>query len=188
MNDEHKLNDEWCIYFHIKNIKKSYAENTIKLIEFDTIKNFWNIFNNIPKPSNMFSELNLKKKIKGTNDIPGGISVFRKNSFPSWENHTNINGFEWSIRKYKDFEEINNLWKLVLINIIGENFEYSEILNGARIVDSSIDNKIIYRIEIWFSDKKFKEYFECKIKDILNLPHYTKLLYREHSTLKEIRA
>ena len=45
----------------------------------------------------------------------------------------------------------------------------------------------MYIIEIWFSNKKFKEYFETKNKELLKLPSYTKLLYREHSTLKENR-
>ena len=45
----------------------------------------------------------------------------------------------------------------------------------------------MYRVELWFSNKKYKEYFETKIKEILEVPLYTKLLYREHSTLKEIR-
>ena len=62
---------------------------------------------------------------------------------------------------------------------IGENFDNSNILNGIRIVDSTINYKIMYRIELWFSDKEYKEYFETKIKDILEIPLYTKLLYRE---------
>ena len=70
---------------------------------------------------------------------------------------------------------------------IGENFDNSNILNGIRIVDSTINYKIMYRIELWFSDKEYKEYFETKIKDILEIPLYTKLLYREHSALKETR-
>ena len=45
----------------------------------------------------------------------------------------------------------------------------------------------MYRLEVWFSEKKYKEYFETKIKEILEVPYYTKLLYREHSLLKETK-
>lgn len=184
---EYKFNDVWCVYFHAKNNNKSYAENTKKLIEFDNIEDFWKIFNNIPIPTQMFSEYGVKKVLKSTKETPAAISLFRKNSYPTWEDESNVKGFEWSLRKYKDFDYMNILWNLVIMKVVGENFEHSNILNGVRIVDCTIDNKIMYRIEVWFSDKKFKEYFETKIKDILEVPSYTKLLYREHSTLKESR-
>lgn len=185
---ETQLNDTWCLYFHAKNANKNYSENTSKLIEIDNIIDFWGTFNNIPIPTNMFSEPGaLNKILKRTREVPGALSLFRKNSYPSWENSTNIKGFEWSIRKYKDIYDINNIWLNVVIYTISENFDHSEILNGIRIVDCTIDNKIMYRIELWFSDKKYKEYFETKIKTILKIPYYTKLLYREHSTLKENR-
>lgn len=185
---EFSLNDTWCIYFHAKNTGKNYSDNTTKIIEVNNIQDFWGAFNNIPKPTDMFSEPGaLNKILKRTREVPGAISLFRKNSFPTWEDPTNVKGFEWSIRKYKDFYDINKLWQKVIVKTVGENFEHSDILNGVRVVDSTIDNKIMYRIELWFSDKQYKDYFETKIKDILEIPYYTKLLYREHSTLKEIR-
>lgn len=185
---EYPLQDTWCVYFHAKNNSKNYADNTTKLIEVNNIKDFWGTFNNIPKPTDMFSEPGVPQKVlKRTGEIPAAISLFRKHSYPTWEDESNIKGFEWSIRKYKDFNEINNLWTNLLMVAVGENFEHSEVLNGVRVVDSTIEHRIMYRIEIWFSSKKYKEYFETKIKELLNLPHYTKLLYREHSTLKENR-
>ena len=185
---EYSLNDTWCVYFHAKNNVKKYSQNTTKLIEFDNIEYFWRTFNNIPKPTEMFSEPGAYKKIlKTTGEVPGAISLFRKHSYPTWEDPTNIKGFEWSIRKYKDFDQINNQWINLVMKIVCENFDHSDILNGVRIVDSTIDYKIIYRIELWFSNKKYKEYFETKIKEMLEIPSYTKLLYREHSTLKETK-
>lgn len=185
---EYPLNDTWCVYLHVKNINKNYSENTQKLMEFNNIEYFWRTFNNIPKPTHMFSEPGVYKKIlKSTGEVPGAISLFRKNSYPTWEDSTNIKGFEWSIRKYKDFDQINSLWEILTVKTVGENFDHSEILNGIRIVDSTIDYKIMYRVELWFSDKKYKEYFETKIKEILEVPPYTKLLFRDHSSLKETR-
>lgn len=185
---EIRLNDTWCLYFHAKNPNKNYSQNTSKLIEIDNIIDFWGTFNNIPIPTDMFSEPKaLNKILKRTREVPGALSLFRKNSYPSWEDSTNIKGFEWSIRRHKDIYDINNIWLNVILHTISENFDHSDILNGVRIVDSTIDNKIMYRIELWFSDKKYKEYFETKIKTILKIPYYTKLLYREHSTLKENR-
>jgi len=183
---DYPLKDTWCVYFHAKNSGKNYSDNTTKLIEINNIKDFWGTFNNIPKPSQMFSENGINQKVlKRTGEIPNAISLFRKNSYPSWEDNTNANGFEWSIRKYKDFQEVNDLWINLIAIAVGDFYEHSEILNGVRVVDSTIENKMMYRVEIWFSNKKFKEYFETKLKEMLELPKYTKLLYREHSTLKE---
>lgn len=180
------LETTWSLYFHAKNNGKNYSENTTKLIDISTIKDFWGTFNNIPKPTDMFSEPCYPNKVlKRTGETPNALSLFRKKSFPTWEDSTNINGFEWSYRKYKDIYDFNNLWLKLIVNIVGDDYLHSDILNGVRIVDCTIDNKITYRIELWFSDKKYKDYFETKIKEILDLPYYAKLLYREHSTLKE---
>ena len=180
------LNDIWCVYFHAKDNNKNYSDNTAKLIEINTIEDFWRTFNNIPKPTDMFSEFGVPKKLlKRTNEVPNAISLFRKNSYPSWEDESNIKGFEWSLRKYKDFNDMNDLWKKLTVIAVGEIFEHSEVLNGVRIVDSTINNKLMYRLELWFSDTKYKDYFETAIKKQLVIPSHTKLLYREHFTLKE---
>jgi len=185
---EYPLNDTWCVYFHAKNTHNKYSDNTSIIMEIDNIKDFWGTFNNIPKPTDMFSEPGGNIKVlKRTGEIPNAISLFRKTSYPTWEDNSNIKGFEWSIRKYKDFHEFNDLWKKLIAITVGEFYENSEILNGVRIVDCTSEHKIMYRIEIWLSDKNYKDYFESKIKELLNLPQYTKLLYREHSTLKENR-
>jgi len=182
------LNDTWTLYFHAKNLEKKYNDNTSKVIEINNIGTFWGALNHLPKPTEMFSEPGKYNKIvKRTGETPAALSLFRKNSYPTWEHLTNQNGFEWSLKKYKDFNLINDLWINLLVKTIGENFEHSELLNGVRIVDCSIDYKIIYRIEFWFSDKTFKDYFESKVKEFLELPNNIKLLYRDHSTLKESR-
>jgi len=181
-----KLNDKWVVYFHSKNTTKLYNDNTLKLIEIDNIATFWGTFNNIPKPTQMFYDGVNAKILKSTGETPGAISFFRKNVFPAWEDKYNIDGFEWSIKRFND-KNIDNMWINLLVSIIGGEFEHSEILNGVRIVDCSYEYKIIYRIEFWFSDMKYKNNFETIIKKILNVPNNTKLLFREHNVLKEKR-
>lgn len=181
-----ELNDSWNVYFHAKNDKKKYADNTTFLYNIKTIKNIWEVFNFIPDPQTMFSAYNIpQKKIKRTNEIPNAISVFRNNSYPQWEHESNYTGYEWSLRKQKNIYDTNLLWINLVCTVLGENFENSEFINGVRIVDCSIDNKVIYRFEIWIAEKQHKDFFENKIKTFLELPQYSKLIYRDHSTLKE---
>ena len=182
---EYLLNDTWTLYFHAKDTNKKYNDNTSKVIDISTIADFWGTFNNFPKPLEMFSEYGKTKIVKRTNETPGALSFFRKNSYPTWEHESNTNGFEWSFRKYKDFEDTNTLWEKLLLTVVSENFEHADIINGIRIVDCSVDYRITYRIEVWLSDKNYKEFFDTKIKQILEIPQFIKLLYRDHSTLKE---
>lgn len=179
------LNAEWILYFHAKNKDKLYADNTTLLMKMDTIKLFWQTLNNVPKPLEMFSDGVNKKVIKRTGEIPNALSFFRKTSYPSWEHESNMNGYEWSLRRFKDVRDINIVWINLLVSIISEKDEYSESINGVRLVDCTIDNKVMYRIEIWLNNKDLKDYFEIKLKEILNVPPYTKLLYRDHSIVKE---
>ena len=181
-----KLNDTWNLYFHAKNYNKNYADNTKHIIKIDNINDLWGTFNNFPKPTQMFTEYNVPQKtVKQTGDIPNALSLFRKSSYPQWEHITNVNGFEWSLRKQKAMYETNDIWFSLIALILGENYENSENINGIRIVDSSIENRIIYRFEVWFINKDHKDYFEKFLRTNLNVPIYTKLLYREHNTLKE---
>ena len=179
-----KLNDSWNLYFHAKNSSKLYNDNTTKLIEINNVADFWGTINNVPKPSVMFFDGVNTKLLKSTGETPGALSFFRSKTFPSWENEHNINGFEWSVKLYND-TNIDNIWLNILTTTICEDFENSEILNGIRIVDSSIDCKIITKLEFWFSDKKYQKDFENNIKNIFDFPKSTKLLYRDHCVLKE---
>lgn len=180
------LNDSWDFYFHAKDTSKNYSQNTTKLITVDNIKDFWGTVNNVPCPTDMFSEPGaLHKQLKRTGETPAAISLFRTKSYPTWEDATNKNGYELSMRKIKDLYSINEQWITVMTLAIGDNFEHSDILNGVRIVDCTINDKIMYRIEFWFSDKLHQKYFETIIKQNLNIPTFIKLMYRDHCTMKE---
>lgn len=184
--DELILNDSWNLYFHAKNNLKKYADNTTLIYNISSIKSLWEVYNNFPQPLELFSEYNtFQKKIKKTNEIPNAISIFRNNSYPQWEHNTNQNGYEWSMRKQKNIQDSNYIWLNLILTILGEAFKNSELINGIRIVDCSIESKIIYRYEVWISEKKYKEYFENLIKNILKTPNYIRLIYRDHCTLKE---
>ena len=179
------LHRDWTLYFHAKDKSKKYIDNQKKLIDISDVKTFWGTFNNIPKPSEMFSDGRSIKRIKSTGQIPSALSFFSKGIDPSWEDPMNENGAEWSIRKFKDISGVDELWTNLLVTLISEDFENSEHINGIRIVDCTRETQIMYRIEIWFDDAELSKFFETKIKELTGLPHYTKLLYRKHNDVKE---
>lgn len=178
-----KLQYDWNLYYHIKNNNNYYNDNTIKLITISNISDFWGTYNNIPPPSIFFYDGINYKKMKSTNQTPSAYSLFKDNVFPAWEDALNKDGFEFSIKFYNN-NNIDNIWLNYLLNIIGNNYEHIDKLNGIRIVDCSIYNKVMYRIELWFSNINDKNIIEKTFKtDFDNIT--SKILFREHKVLKE---
>jgi len=178
-----KLNNVWNLYYHIKNTKNLYNDNTIHLMKIDNISDFWGTYNNIPQPSKLFYDGINNKKIKSTNETPSAYSLFKDNIFPAWEDVNNINGFEFSI-KYYNYNLIDKIWLDYLLSIISNEYEHIDKFNGIRIIDCSIYNKIMYRIELWFSDINDKNIIDKTFKtDFNNIT--SKILFREHKVLKE---
>ena len=180
------LNREWTIYFHAKNQGKKYADNKEKLMDISDIHTFWCTMNNIPKPSEMFSDGTKNvKTLKRTGQVPNAISFFAKGVDPCWEDPKNINGAEWSIRIFKNVEPADDIWLKFIVELIGETFDNSEHVNGVRIVDCTRDTQVMYRIEIWYDSVEYKSFFENKIREICGISQHCRLLFREHSTVKE---
>ena len=188
--EKYELNDKWKVYFHAKNNSKKYNENTIFLSKISTIDDIWSVFNNIPSPVELFSNNESIKKITIKNsgitkELTNALSVFREDSYPQWEHTSNMNGYEWSFKKYKDIKECNSIWNELIAYILGEDIEHSEFINGFRIVDCSNQYKTIYRVEIWIKAKEHKEHFHSIFKDFFKLSEHHSLMYRDHNTLKE---
>ena len=192
MTEEHELNSGWILFYHEKNNTKKYNTNTVQLASINTIESFWKVYNNIPK---LYDFFNKRIKINSEEKITGSISFFRENSNPTWEHVTNKNGFEWSVRKYLNENELDEYWLNILLTLIGENYEFSEILNGIRIVDCGNYNKKNYRFEFWFNNKDYVKYFEENLKNIFDCfssekgkkynSRDIKLIFRDHDNIKE---
>ena len=179
------LDRKWTLYFHAKNKEKSYDDNTVKIIDIDSVEYFWRTYNNIPLPQDIFSNgyKDVEVKINGVKYSPNAYSFFQHGVIPTWDDKNNVNGAELSIRKFKGLCDIAEMWKIALVDLISENFEYSNNIKGIRIVDSTLPSKPMYRIEYWFDDISYKDIIEQYILQLFNIN--TKLLYREHKNIKE---
>ena len=182
----HELNREWTLFFHAKDKNRDYEKNTVKIIDISTIETFWGTLNNTPTPGQLFSvgkNYDKMLKINGTAYKPNAFSFFEKGISPSWDDPRNINGAELSIRKFKGLEEISSMWIESIINLVSDGFETSEHIKGIRVVDSTLPNRPMYRIEYWFDDVSKSEEIEKYIKQLFNIN--SNLLYRIHCDVKE---
>ena len=180
-----ELSSKWSLYLHYKDLGKMYNDNIEKLMDIPDIETFWKTFNNVPKIYDIFSDGTSVKKIKRTNAIPCAYSFFRDGVFPCWEDNKNKNGFEYSIKNSSNLKKFQEEWLNCILYLIGGTDEISSHINGIRVVDCTKYSSVLYRMEIWVDEEKYKAEIEELIKgDNFNLSEY-KLLYRTHKNIKE---
>jgi len=179
-----ELKDTWSLYLHYKDLGKMYNDNIEKLIDISTVETFWGTYNNIPKIYELFSDGLTVKKIKRTNSIPSAYSFFKKGIFPCWEDPMNDNGFEISIRNNYNFVLFQDQWLKSILNLISGD-EKLDCINGIRVVDCTKGKSVLYRIEFWVSDEKYRTEIEEMLKsELFSLNKYI-LMYRSHVNIKE---
>lgn len=181
----YKLNREWTLFFHAKDKVKNYDSNTYKIMDIDSLEKFWGTYNYTPEPKDIFYDGYNKKylKMNGTRLDPNAFSFFEKGVKPTWDDEKNINGAEWSIRKFNGLKDISDMWKTSLVDLISDSFEYSEHIKGIRIVDSTLPEKPMYRLEFWFDNVEYSENINNYIVNLFKLKN--NLLYRVHKDVKE---
>ena len=126
----HQLNDTWVLWYH--DLKSSdWSELAYdKLFSFNTVEDFWILYNNI-------------------NDLTNGMYYLMRNGIPPmWEHEKNINGGAWTFKI--DKRNLNNFWKDLSCYCVGETV----CSQPQNIVGLSISPKIRYAtVRVWTSDK-----------------------------------
>ena len=130
--------------------------NLEKLMEISDVETFWRTFNNIPKSYDIFSDGINIKKIKRVNAIPCAYSFFRNDIFPYWEDPMNTNGFEYSIKNGNDLKKLDSEWMECILYLIGDEDPIMCHINGIRMVDCTKYSSVLYRMEIWIDNEKYK--------------------------------
>ena len=177
------LENKWTFYLHYKDLGQYYKDNVEKLIDIEDVCTFWQTYNYLPSVVDIFSDGNSIKKIKRNDSIPCSYSFFKDNISPFWEDDNNINGFEYSYRIGKNYNNIQENWLNILLHLIGNIDARLENLNGVRFVDTTKGSSVLYRVEFWANDKADKKTIENAIKELFNSK--SKLTLRAHSETKE---
>ena len=85
-------------------------------------------------------------------------------------------------KSYDIFSDGINIKKILYL--IGDEDPIMCHINGIRMVDCTKYSSVLYRMEIWIDNEKYKSDIEKVIKDKFKLGEY-KLLYRSHKNIKE---
>ncbi|XP_055841245.1 eukaryotic translation initiation factor 4E1 isoform X3 [Episyrphus balteatus] len=163
---KHPLQNKWTLWYLESDRSKAWEELQNEITSFDTVEDFWSLYNHIKPPS----------EIK----IGSDYSLFKKGIRPMWEDSANKQGGRWMISLSRGHKpsDMDNLWLDVLLCLIGEAFDHSDQICGAVI---NLRGKG-HKIAIWTADGNNEEAtleIGHKLKDSLRLSKST-LQYQLH--------
>ncbi|KAG8905653.1 eukaryotic translation initiation factor 4E [Tulasnella sp. 403] len=152
---------------------QNWMEDIKKVINFDSVEEFWGLYNNIVPPSQLPQKANyylFKVWVKRIlEDAELTISLSQENIIPAWEDEANKYGGKWSIQlpRDKNRASIDKMWLYTMLAAIGETFDpffsQSAVADGSKSETTSqtappyslITGVIVstrpqfYRLSIW---------------------------------------
>ena len=143
--------------------KKEYENQVKKIAEFDTIEDFWAIFQHLRKPDSC---------------KPGTeFQMFKDPVKPMWEDENNKNGGRISIKLRKDFTTI--IWEEMIFALIGDVLpkEIKDEINGIVVTSRREYNTL----QIWIKsfDTKTNNNIDSCIRDLLQIPPEVNLEFKQ---------
>ncbi|KAK2461868.1 hypothetical protein APHAL10511_006331 [Amanita phalloides] len=124
---------------------QGWMEDIKRVISFDSVEEFWGLYNNIVPPSSLPQKAN--------------YYLFKEGIIPAWEDEANKNGGKWSIQlpKDKNRSNIDRMWLYTMLAAIGETFDPSPPGgDGNDPLSQSVITGVIvstrpqfYRLSIW---------------------------------------
>eukprot|EP01038_Epipyxis_sp_PR26KG_P012301 gene12301-16497_t len=163
----HQLQNTWVIYEFKQSDEGSYGVNFKSICEFNSVEEFWKFWLFIPKPSEVFNEINGKRAEPFKNIKSFGL--FKKGISPAWEDPANAQGSELVAVSKCLPEQTDGFWENLVLGLIGETIDEGEEICGCRIVDQKGKNKGFKKIELWLRtrDDAVCQKIKTKMCDVL---------------------
>ncbi|KAF2857322.1 eukaryotic translation initiation factor 4E [Piedraia hortae CBS 480.64] len=145
-NVKHQLQHTWTLWFTKppQAGKSEWGDLLKEVISFDSVEEFWGVWNNITLASDLAQK--------------SDYHLFKKGVRPEWEDPQNKNGGRWSYT-FRTCKPSDDIWLNVVLAAIGEQLE-DEHDNEVMGVVINI-RKAFWRVGLWTrtngSRKKGKE-------------------------------
>lgn len=174
---KHPLQNKWTMWWD-SSVKKSnqsnWSNNLKPLLDFDTVEDFWSLYNNI----------------KTASQLPHGSNyhLFKYGVKPEWEDKANENGGKWMISYHpKSKLNIDDFWLNTLLVCIGEGFgDYEDEICGVVISLRKSGDRIALWTKHWNKEEATMEVgriFKSNVSDNNN----AKIGYQRHEDAKASR-
>eukprot|EP01103_Thecamoeba_quadrilineata_P005959 TRINITY_DN156_c1_g1_i1.p1 TRINITY_DN156_c1_g1~~TRINITY_DN156_c1_g1_i1.p1 ORF type:complete len:246 (-),score=50.99 TRINITY_DN156_c1_g1_i1:128-865(-) len=114
---KHPLQNRWTWWYDNpgkKTSQSSWGDHLKKIITIDTVEDFWRLYNNIVKPSNLISG--------------SDYHLFKEHIEPKWEDQHNSKGGKWivNISNKNGRDNLDRYWLWTILALIGEGFGTDE--------------------------------------------------------------
>lgn len=154
------LKNKWVIWEQIVKLSdhghNDYKEHTKPLVTFDSVEAFWNLWFNIPQPSELASNRRIARECAdGSEHFVDAIMVFREGVQPMWEDPLNKDGGHFDYRfKPSDVQQltVDEYWNNIILGLVGSTVPLGNFINGVRLVDKLSSRYPVLRIEVWFQN------------------------------------
>ncbi|UVC54713.1 initiation factor 4E [Theileria orientalis] len=154
------LKTKWVIWEQIVKMADhnhnnvDYKEHTKPLVSFDSVQAFWNLWFNIPQPSELSTNKRLARECSdGSEHFVDAIMIFRDGIQPMWEDPLNKEGGHFDYRfRPSDVQQlaVDEYWNNIILGLVGSTIPLGEYINGVRLVDKLNSRFPVVRIEVWF--------------------------------------
>jgi len=165
---KHPLQNRWALWFFKNDKTKSWASNLRLITKFDTVEDFWAIYNHLQVASKLA--------------VGCDYSLFKDGIEPMWEDEKNRMGGRWlvNLSKQQRNTELDRLWLETLLCLIGEAFgDASDEVCGAVVNIRPKGDKL----GLWTSHASHSETVLTigkSFKERLTLPSKFTVTYESH--------
>lgn len=119
---KHPLQNTWALWFFKNDRTKRWEDNLRLVTKFDTVEDFWALYNHIQLSSRL--------------QMGCDYNLFKDGVQPMWEDSENKNGGKWLLQltKQQRQSELDRCWLETLLCLIGEGFGAdSDEVNGGVV-------------------------------------------------------
>ncbi|ETV75701.1 hypothetical protein H257_10085 [Aphanomyces astaci] len=167
---KHPLQHRWVLWYDNPKKKlanESWEENLKVVYTFDTVEDFWGMFNNILPPT---------KLLVGSN-----YHLFKEGIRPMWEDPINAKGGKWVLTNNRQRRaRLDDAWMNTMLALIGECLEDDDDLSGAVVSVRKTQD----RVAVWTqtaTNEPLQRKVGSNFRKVLDLSKNEGLKYQSHA-------
>lgn len=183
--DPMQLQSKWKIWEQLETDQKDfeYKENMKAISSFETVQEFWQMWNMLPQPSQLMNDKRMVRNGPGgSSHNVDAIMIFRDDVEPMWEHPLNKHGghFESRYTQTSSVDEqarMDEHWNNLVLGMVGATIDPSRMITGVRLVDKLHTGRggNFIRIEVWFTETASFDELSSLLKSNIEKAMSTKL-------------
>jgi len=167
---KHPLQNRWTLWYDFPNPKTTQAnwsDSLKRVVTFDSVEDFWRIFNNIRAASKL--------------SLNSNYHLFKEHTEPKWEHADNVRGGKWiAVCKSGNRDQLDKMWLWTVLACIGENFEDENEICGCVVSIRKGQDRLALWTRTAHNDTVQRR-IGAQLKKVLELPDNVSIGYQVHS-------